>query len=299
MTLGQLGNLLPGGCLDEAGGLHREVELSPLTGREEEMLLGGSRLGADLVTELLARCVRRIGGLSPVTQGTVRGLLVADRQFLLLKLRQAAFGSRVQATVGCPWRDCGEKADIEFSIDDIPVREPSARSAWHEAELPSEALLADGSAAGSAVFRLPRGSDQEALAGAMAGNEARALRLLLHACLRRLGPHEHPDEGLVASLPPRTCLELERRMAEAAPHLDLEIGTACPACGRVFQVPFDLHDFFFGEFRASRDFLYREVHYLAYHYHWSEAEIMDMPRHNRMRYIELLAEEIDRMNHGQ
>jgi hypothetical protein len=299
MTLGRLGNLLPGGYVDEAGGLHRDVELAPLTGREEEMLLDGARLGAALVTDLLCRCVRRIGNVGPLTPEAARDLLVADRQFLLLKIRQATFGSRVQATVACPWRDCGEKADITFSIADLPVREPASRAAWHEADLPPEALLADGSPAGSTVFRLPRGGDQEALAGALAENEGRALRRLLHACLRRLGPLEHPDEDAVDALPPRTCLELEKRMAEAAPQVDLEIGAACPACGRVFQVPFDLHDFFFGEFRASRDFLYREVHYLAYHYHWSESEIMDMPRRNRMRYIELLAEEIDRMNHGQ
>ena len=50
----------------------------------------------------------------------------------------------------------------------------------------------------------------------------------------------------------------------------------CADCGREFSAPFDLQRFFFGELRLTGDFLYREVHYLAYHYHWSEREIMAM-----------------------
>ena len=44
--------------------------------------------------------------------------------------------------------------------------------------------------------------------------------------------------------------------------------------------------------------LYREVHYLAYHYHWSESEIMAMTRDKRHTYIDVLADEIDGLNSG-
>ena len=40
----------------------------------------------------------------------------------------------------------------------------------------------------------------------------------------------------------------------------------------------------------------QEVHYLAYHYHWSEAEIMTMPRAKRAVYLGVLSGEIERMN---
>jgi len=49
-------------------------------------------------------------------------------------------------------------------------------------------------------------------------------------------------------------------------------------------VPFDIHRFVLGELRTDRDLLYREVHYLAYHYHWSEQEIMAMTRDKRQRF---------------
>jgi hypothetical protein len=48
----------------------------------------------------------------------------------------------------------------------------------------------------------------------------------------------------------------------------------------------------------SGDMLYREIHYLAYHYHWSEREIMDMTRDKRRKYIEVLADEIERLNNA-
>ncbi len=42
--------------------------------------------------------------------------------------------------------------------------------------------------------------------------------------------------------------------------------------------------------------LYREVHFLAFNYHWSEKEIMEMTREKRLMYVEILGEEIKRIN---
>ena len=59
--------LLPGGYVDEGGVLHREAELAPLSGHEEEMLTDRrSPGGAALVTIILSRCVRSLGSISPV-----------------------------------------------------------------------------------------------------------------------------------------------------------------------------------------------------------------------------------------
>ena len=89
----QMNCLLPGGYVDGAGVVHRQVELAPLSGREEEFLAANHGWeSATLVTSVLSRCIRRIGTISPVSEGVARDLLVADRQVLLLKLREATFG---------------------------------------------------------------------------------------------------------------------------------------------------------------------------------------------------------------
>ncbi len=196
---------LPGGYRDPGGRLFREAELSPLTGREEEMQAekGGNK-NASPVPLLLNRCVRRLGDMEPVPGTVVSALTAADRLFLLLKLREMTFGDLVRAAVTCPWQDCKKKVDINFSTRELPLEE-----------------------------------------------------------------------------------------AEES-HLDLEAD--CPECGGEFTIPFDVPGFFFGELHTGLHLLYREVHFLAFHYHWSEEEILGMTRSKRQRYIEILAEEMERLN---
>jgi hypothetical protein len=283
---------LPGGYFDADGRQHRETELRALSGRSEELLCTPDRSPAELVTAVLADCVLRIGDLAPVDAALTRDLTVGDRSFLLLKLREATFGQDVALAASCAWPDCGEKVDIAFRISDIPFREPPVPGPVYEVQLSFEAAPDVPAAAARTVrFRLPTGADQEACATLLDRNPAAALRALLATCLT---PNEDPT--LVATLTPLAKAEIEAAMAAMAGGPALTMRASCPACGRGFDIPFDVADFFFGNVAASSDLLLRQVHYLAFHYHWAESEILDLPRERRLRYVELLAEEIERMN---
>ncbi len=290
--------ILPGGYLDSEGTRHREAELVPLGGKEEE-LLAGRGPGPALVSAVLATCVRRIGEVEPVTPRVARRLLVADRQYLLLKLRQVTFGDHVQGRAACPWPGCGEGVDVDFSLADVPIRgleEPAAEFRMH---LSSQASGAESSqeARGPEVrFRLPDGGDEERLTALVEDNEAEALGALLQRCVVALDGDS--SRQAVAALSPRARAEIEAEMEARAPRLGLEMAARCPACERTFTLPFALRDFFFGELATGLDLLYREVHYLAYHYHWSEGEILDLPRDKRRAYIEVLSDEIEKLNHA-
>lgn len=290
--------VLPGGWVDAGGTVHQEVTLAPLSGREEALLAESSRQGsALLVTTLLSRCILRIGGISPVSESLARALLVADRLYLLLKLREVTFGPHVQATLPCPWPDCGKKVDIDFSIHDIPISPSEDKGPFYQMHLSLEAAPnIDGEKQAEVIFRLPTGEDQEVIAPLLGQNEAQALSLLLVRCIQSIGGLNVDNPEWIDGLSPLARMEIEKEMLAVAPQVDLEMGAVCPECGREFSVPFDLQDFFFGEMRTSRDLLYREVHYLAYHYHWSEKEIMEMPKERRRTYIEVLADEIERLN---
>ncbi|MGH3901560.1 MAG: hypothetical protein ACRDTA_25560 [Pseudonocardiaceae bacterium] len=291
--------MLPGGYWDAAGCLHREFELATLTGREEELLAQASRSEtASLVTTVLGRCVQRVGAISPVSEDVARRLLVADRHYLLLKLRQATFGDQVRADLMCPWPDCGERVSIDFSIDGVPVEEPADSAPVYTMTL-SEAAAGEGADRSREVaFRLPNGGDQEVLSPHLAHSEAGALTGLLARCVQRIGPLAPPGEGDVAALSPLARAEIEERMARMAPRVEQTMEARCAACGRLFIAPFDIQRFFFGELRTDADALYREVHYLAYHYHWSEREIMAMTRDKRHTYIDVLADAIEGLNRG-
>lgn len=293
--------VLPGGLVDETGRVHREAELRPLTGRDEELLatVGEGASPAALVTEVLSRAVARIGDVRPVTEEVARRLLVADRHYLLLKLREATFGDRVEGTLTCPWKGCGARVDIDFSLADVPITRRDEIAATYRLRLSPAAAVEeqDGRRCRWIGFRLPNGGDQEVVAPHLAGGGARALTLLLERCVTEA---ETAGElaDFVARLSPRARQEIEREMEARAPAVGLEMDVECRDCGRPFTAPFQLQDFFFGELRTSRDLLYRQVHYLAYHYHWSEAEILEMPRDKRRGYIEILADEIEALNHA-
>jgi hypothetical protein len=290
---------LPGGYWDQAGRLQRDFELAMLTGREEELLVQArSRPPASLVSAVLSRCVRRLGDICPVSEDVARSLLVADRQYLLLQMRQATFGGLVRAHVFCPWPDCGKRVSLEFSIADVPVTEAAEPGPFYSLWLSPEAAGDDGAAQREVIFRLPNGGDQEAAAPLLADNDAQALTRLLARCVQRIGPLTPPGEERIAALSALARCEIEAEMERLAPRVDLDMEASCAECGRSFAAPFDIQRFFFGELRTDSDLLYREVHYLAYHYHWAEREIMDMTRDRRRKYIQVLAEEIERLNNA-
>ena len=84
-------------------------------------------------------------------------------------------------------------------------------------------------------------------------------------------------------------------MEQLAPQLDPEVEALCPHCGRTFSAPLDLAGFVLTEAAGEVQHLRRDVHVLAWHYHWSEGEILAMSRKKRRRYIELLEHELERM----
>jgi hypothetical protein len=293
--------VLPGGYADTDCELLRDVELTPLSGRDEELIAAQPRTAhGALLTALLSRCVRRLGPLRPVPEAIVRRLLVVDRQFLLLKLRQLTCGDYVQATVQCPWEPCRQKVDIDFALHEIPVRESDEKGPLYTRELSPDAAFIDerGEPCREVVFRLPNGEDQEAIAHLVDEDEAAAFVRLLARCIRRLGTLPEPGPELVRRLSPVALAEIERHMEMAAPHIDSLLAAHCPECDRDFTVPLDLLGSFVAECQAGRDLLYRDVHYLAYHYHWSEQEILTLSRDKRRRYVAILADELRKVRHA-
>jgi hypothetical protein len=292
--------VLPGGYWDPAGVLHRDFELGVLTGREEELLAQARRSeSASLVTMVLSRCVRRLGGISPLPEDVTRQLLVADRQYLMLKLRQSTFGDVVRASVFCPWADCGKRVSLEFRIGDVPVEEAPEAAPVYRMTLSEDAAPLGNPEERQVTFRLPNGADQESVSPLLAHNEAEALSRLLARSVQKIGPFAPPGDERVAALSPMAREQIEAEMERVAPKVELTMDTTCSECGRDFALPFELERLFFGELRTDGDLLYRQVHYLAYHYHWGEGEIMAMPRNKRQTYIGLLADEIERLNNRE
>jgi hypothetical protein len=293
--------VLPGGYIDADKQLYRQVQLNPFNG-EAEALVAAAPSGPALVSQVLALSIASIGPYQ-ASLDLVRQLLVADRQYLLLKLRAATYGERIGAVLHCPQPACGNKMDIDFTVDDVPVTSVDPVQATYQVELTQDLAAGAGDDTvkhgRTVVFRLPNGSDQEALAPLLADQrDEEAAVLLLQRCIQRIGAATTPAPAWIEALSAAERAAIEQAMVQAAPRVELTMAGVCPECRQAFAIPFDLESFILQELHTSLDVLTREVHYLAYHYHWGEREIMAMPRVRRRRYIEVLADELEKLRYA-
>lgn len=272
---------LPGG---EAGGA--EADVGPLTGADEAYLLE-TAADADLPswsTAVLSRAVERIGDRDSVDESVVRSLTVGDRQALLLHLRRLTFGDAMDAVLDCG--GCGEPMDLELAVRDLLVESGPARERG-----PHETTFSDNGAEYRVEFRLPTGADLERAAREPGLAVEEASDVLLRRCVQAVFP---VGEGDVEALSPEewpasTAEAVGAAVEERDPQGELRLDVACPACGERFTSLLDAADYLRSELEGQLRRLYDEVHALAYHYRWSESEIMGLPSPRRRRYVEALS----------
>jgi hypothetical protein len=200
---------------------------------------------------------------------------IGDREALLLHLRRLTFGEKLDPVVRCPSPDCGKNMDVPLEVTDLLVK-PGQDDVpeYFERELPG---------GGTVRFRLPCGADQAAVADLARRDAAVAARELLARCTGQ------PAD----QLPAETLNAVSGWMSELDPQAEIRLNLTCPECGQDFTSLLDAGAFLFEESAMRSRELYREVHLLAFYYHWGESEILGMTPPKRQRYLELLAEALE------
>lgn len=218
------------------------------------------------------RALLLLGAAAPdATPEELGRLPVGQRDDLLLRLRAAAFGPRVEATAACP--QCGEKLEMVFNTDDLRASGASGSCAPLTLEFEDHLL----------TFRLPDSFDLVELTALP--DLAQAESALLCRCVLSARSGERilsPDE-----VPAPVVTALAARIAEADPQADVRLSLACPACDHRWEEPFDIVMFFWREIEAWAARILREVHTLAAAYGWSEVEVLALSPARRRRYLEL------------
>lgn len=232
---------LPGGYFHD-GFMHREVDLKPITGRDEEMLAGMGGAGeASFTTAILANCIKRVGNLDMISADVARKMLIADRDFLLMKLYQLTFSEKIEAILTCS--ACDKKMEIDFLLSEIEVVKKNLDSQVFVMELSSQAAFEDveGRKHRSIEFRLPDGGDLEVIEGVK--NEADAVIKMLSRCVVKVGD-KRMEESIARSLSALAQREIEEKMSELAPLVDLDMDLICPECQHSFTTQFNIGLFF-------------------------------------------------------
>jgi hypothetical protein len=209
---------------------------------------------ADLVTDLLARCV------APCDAGFWWAQTLGSRIAALLRLVITTTGRRTaELTSHCIERSCGATFEIELPL--------GALAAQPEEGGEIEVALRDGR---EVALRCPRGEDLRAWSCGV------GVQTMLEALCLRGDPR--PDDAR----------DIGDAMTRVDPLVDFSIRCCCPACGAENGMPVDLELLALRSLRASQQALLREVHEFARHYGWTEAETLAIPRARRAAYLQLL-----------
>ncbi|QTF92388.1 hypothetical protein [Halomonas sp. BM-2019] len=198
-------------------------------------------------------------------QKALARLPLGERDDRLLELRARLFGETLSSLADCP--ACGERLELNFSIDDVRLPGPKATAF----------LFESGDLCVS--FRLPDSVDLEAL---LPGPDAP--RALLEACLQ--GINREGEPAVIADLNEAEITALIAHMGEADPRADLKAAMNCPNCSHSWSARFDILSFLWEELGAWVRRLLAEVHVLARAYGWREDDVLALSPWRRQHYIE-------------
>ena len=251
---------LPGGLVED-GVRRRDWVFRPLSGALELALAEVAEEAGNTpraVTRALALALDRLAGAA-ATPPRVADLCVADRQFLMRELERhfGYSGGWFQAKCG----QCGVPFDFHLDYAELPVREAGEGYPQARVELNGRPLR----------LRLPTGADQEILADLP--EEAARSWLLRQLAIGEASPQS-----------PAAVATAEAALESIAPGIVLRLQTTCPECGGGNEVELDPYRVL----ARGSDPLLQEIHLIAAHYHWSEAEILDLPRSRRQRYLQMI-----------
>lgn len=191
---------------------------------------------------------------------------VPRRDTLLLGLRTAVFGPRLECIVACP--SCDERlefgadaGELGFQVDPAP-------------------LLVAGADGYEAVLRLP--SSLDLIRFMDADPDADAARRLLLACVERVS--RKGEEVEAETLPDDVLTVIEQEMDRAGREATIEFALTCPACGHGWTSLFDIASYLWDEVDAWARRTFQEIHAIASVYGWSEREILRLSARRRRLY---------------
>lgn len=200
-------------------------------------------------------------------------LTIAERDMLLLRLRECTIGPRIEGFTNCA--ECSEK--LEFSILTSDLLRDQQEKQFQE----DFSHSTDGY---DVQWRLPNSAD---LAAAISSGDAtEACTNLVHRCILRvsLGEKEIGIEGL----PDRVIEAIVGQIEARAAQYDNQLTLRCPECGHRWLVDFDVTSFFWAEIVAKVRVVLYEVDALARAYSWRERDILAMDSRRRSLYVQMV-----------
>lgn len=208
-----------------------------LNGRDEEIIAKAPNVGKAMIA-ILSRGVETLGG-KPATNDDIDALLAADRDLLLMKIREITFGAELDFNMECP--KCGESSEAHLNIsEDIPVK-------YLEDPIRDRSFTVPLRKGGVAEVRLPTGITQKNIAKAADGTKtvAELNTMMLYGCIKTINGRDVFDISQVLNLgiKDRNAIIEELNSRTPGPQWD-DVTKECPNCGEEVYLPLSADSLF-------------------------------------------------------
>lgn len=259
-----------------AGVQQGQWSVRPLRGVDELLVqesVAVHRSNADLTSALLASCTTCSD--EHTTTDMVDALCVGDREALLLHLWRLTFSEVIDAVVACP--ECAQVLDLSLHTSELLLAPAEDAAAENDIELDFAGER------WQARLRRVNGADQRAVA-----NTPEPARTLLRRCVLSVN-RANSDSVPAEEIPDGLSTALDYALATLDPQAEIRLDVACEACGSRFSAPFDAASHLLAQLAAETEAMLSEVALLAHSLHWSEADILRLPRQRRRAYAARLS----------
>jgi hypothetical protein len=263
---------LPGGLIFD-GQLRREFKFKPITGQLERTIIDSGTGLYGLVTQvtnILAHALESIAGMV-ANEALVLSLCSGDRHYLIQQLEARIQPNPKWFTFNC--NDCEEPLQIQLMPGSLPIKSANTN-------FPKISVVLS---IGEVEARVPTGKDEQAIFHEKGDKQSR-LNVLLKRLVTQSG---HAID--INHLSDKDQYLLDKTLEDMMPQQGNSITTECPYCNQQQHVEIDTYSWLDNHFHD----LDNEIHTLAINYHWSEKEILSLPRKRRKRYLDFIEKQTD------
>lgn len=212
----------------------------------------------------ITRAIELLAAASPETTPEQLLLLsLGQRDMRLIALREALFGSGMEAVADCP--QCAEQVELNFSTTDLCAGVDLDAQKEAAIEVAGDLLL----------LRPPNSADLLALDGQ---DLDQCCNQLLRRCVVSGGDEISAE---VADI-------LAQRIEQVDRFANIRMRILCPNCHHAWRELFDIVAFLWSEVERWARRIMRDVHTLASAYGWHEKEILALSPARRQFYLDMV-----------
>jgi hypothetical protein len=225
---------LPGGFLLDDGSIATTAEVRELTGLDEEAIAKASSVNSAM-NVILKRGLVSIGDV-PASKLKLDGMLIADRDAILLAIRNATFGNDVSYATYCS--TCEGSVELTLNLEkDIKVVKLD--------DPVDDRVFSVDTKAGEAMITLPTLVTNKKLADVDGKSFAEFTTVLLAGCIVSINGDPSLGRETALSLNMKDRQVISEKLLEHSPGPRLsEVMKACGACGTELVLSLSLAELF-------------------------------------------------------